>query len=92
SFGEDIEYDIARHLEQQVGYFESAGFVVAPAERKIDGAYGTILQVRDVPNNVDLFDFFYQKDRRTSVQGGILLLWDQTVPFLKTLNVTQVIY
>ncbi|MEI2762845.1 hypothetical protein [Methanothrix soehngenii] len=48
--------------------------------------------MRDVPNNVDLFDFFYQKDRRTSVQGGILLLWDQTVPFLKTLNVTQVIY
>ncbi|MFA5458001.1 MAG: hypothetical protein WC261_10265 [Synergistaceae bacterium] len=88
-FGEDVEYDLALHLEHQVEYFEGAGFVVVPAERKIDGVAGTILRVDDVPNDAELFDLFYQKDRRTTVQGGIMLAWDQTVPLLRTLNITS---
>jgi hypothetical protein len=88
-YGEAIKYDLAQHQKGQIEYFESAGFVVAPAERKIDGVDGTILRVSDVPKNADLFDIFYQKDRQTSVHGGIMLPWEQTVPLLRTINVTS---
>jgi len=88
-YGEAIKYDLAQHQKGQIEYFESAGFVVAPAERKIDGVDGTILRVSDVPKNADLFDIFYQKDRQTSVHGGIMLPWEQTVPLLRSLNVTS---
>jgi len=90
SFGEDVKYDLELHQEGQVEYFEAGGFLVTPARREIDNTAGTILQIRDVPNNADLFDFFYQKDSRTTVQGGIMLTWDQTVPLLRTLNVTRI--
>ena len=57
--------------------------------REIDNTPGTISKVRDVPNDADLFNFFYQKDMRTTVQGGVVFTWDQTVPLLRTINVTS---
>lgn len=89
SFGEDVEFDLEQRLDDQVKYFEALGFLVTPARREIDNTPGTISKVRDVPNDADLFNFFYQKDMRTTVQGGVVFTWDQTVPLLRTINVTS---
>lgn len=89
SFGEDVEYDLSQIQDDQTKYFEALGYLITTSWREIDNTVGMISKVLDVTNNVDQFHFFYQKDRRTTVQGGTMLPWDQTVPLLRTLNVTS---
>jgi len=87
-FGADIDYDLKALREGRAEYLKSCGYVVNSAEREIDNVTGVILHVEDIPHNSELFNFYYQAGKQTGVQGGITLPWDQTLPLLKTLNVT----
>lgn len=90
NFGEDVEYDLSEIQDHQTKYFEALGYLITTSRREIDNTESMISKVLDVTNNVDKFHFFYQKDKRTTVQGGIMLPWDQTLPLLKTINVTEI--
>ena len=81
------DYSLTKLRENQEEYFNNAGFSVLSAEREIDNTTGVIVYAEDV-NTDQLFEFYYFKDKRTGIQSGTTLPWDQTLHFLKTLNVT----
>jgi len=83
------EYSLKTLRETQEEYFNNAGFSVLSAEREIDNVTGVIVDAEDVDTGSQLFEFYYFKDKRTGIQGGTMLPWDQTVPLLRTLNVTS---
>jgi hypothetical protein len=87
-FGADVEYNLKAIREGRAEFFKSYGYVVNSAEREIDNVTGIILHVEDTPHGYEFFNFYYQEGRQTGVQGGITLPWNQTLPFLKTLNVS----
>jgi hypothetical protein len=87
-FGADVEYNLKAIREGRAEFFKSYGYVVNSAEREIDNVIGIILHVEDAPHGYEFFNFYYQEGRQTGVQGGITLPWNQTLPFLKTLNVS----
>ena len=87
-FGADVNYDLKALREGRAEFFKSYGYVVNSAEREIDNVTGIILHVEDTPHGYEFFNFYYQEGGQTGVQGGITLPWNQTLPFLKTLNVT----
>ena len=87
-FGADVNYDLKALREGRAEFFKSYGYVVNSAEREIDNVTGIILHVEDTPHGYEFFNFYYQEGRQTGVQGSKTLPWDQTLPFLKTLNIT----
>ena len=87
-FGADIDYDLKALREGRAEYLKSCGYVVNSAEREIDNTTGVIIDVTDVDAS-RLYEFYYFKDKRTGIHGGTMLPWNQTVPLLRSLNVTS---
>lgn len=82
------DYSLKKLRETQEEYFNNAGFSAISAEREIDNTTGVIIDVTDVDAS-RLYEFYYFKDKRTGIHGGTMLPWNQTVPLLRSLNVTS---
>ena len=82
------DYSLKKLRETQEEYFNNAGFSAISAEREIDNTPGVIIDVTDVDAS-RLYEFYYFKDKRTGIHGGTMLPWNQTVPLLRSLNVTS---
>jgi len=88
-FNRTWELDLDKMTETMKGLGKGNGYTCSSAHRIIDDREGVISYCFGSERYTTYYEFAYQQDNHTTVEGRLYLDWEATLPFLKSLHVRE---